>query len=59
MYEFELHKVMHAELVRRADAERLAREARRAERAARGSARKERERTVSADRERQRFAPAA
>ncbi|MFG2597469.1 hypothetical protein [Streptomyces sp. NPDC048462] len=59
MYEFELHKVMQAELIRRADAERLAREARRADRAARSSARKERERTVSADSDRQRFAHAA
>lgn len=59
MYEFELHKVMQAELIRRADAERLAREARRADRAVRSSARKERERTVSADSDRQRFAHAA
>ncbi|MGN5636925.1 hypothetical protein [Streptomyces sp. AC154] len=59
MYEYELHKVMQAELIRRADAERLAREARRAERAVRSTARKERERTVSADSDRQRFAHAA
>lgn len=59
MYEYELQKIMQAELIRRAAAERLAREARRAGRAARSSARKERERTVSADRERQRFAHAA
>ncbi|WNI29058.1 hypothetical protein [Streptomyces sp. ITFR-6] len=59
MYEYELHKVMQAELIRRADAERLAREVRRAERAARSTARKERERTVSADSDRQRFAHAA
>lgn len=59
MYEYELHKVMQAELIRRADAERLAREARRAERAARSTAREERERTVSADSDRQRFAHAA
>ncbi|MEV0919793.1 hypothetical protein AB0I93_36820 [Streptomyces sp. NPDC049967] len=59
MYEYELQKIMQAELIRRADAERLAREARRAGRAARGSARKERERTVSADSDRQRFVHAA
>ncbi|MFJ1898198.1 MULTISPECIES: hypothetical protein [unclassified Streptomyces] len=59
MYEYELHKVMQAELIRRADAERLAREARRADRAARSSARQERGGKVSADRERQRFAHAA
>ncbi|MER5275674.1 hypothetical protein ABT025_07945 [Streptomyces sp. NPDC002809] len=59
MYELELHKVMAAELVRRADNERLVREARRARKAARGSARQEREGTVSADRDRERFAHAA
>ncbi|MFJ4898711.1 MULTISPECIES: hypothetical protein [unclassified Streptomyces] len=59
MYEYELQKIMQAELIRRADAERLAREARRAGRAARGSARKERERTVSTDSDRQRFVHAA
>ncbi|MGC5397366.1 hypothetical protein ACPXCP_16675 [Streptomyces sp. DT20] len=59
MYEYELQKIMQAELIRRADAERLAREARRAGRAARGSGRKERERTVSADSDRQRFVHAA
>ncbi|MER7724305.1 hypothetical protein [Streptomyces sp. NPDC096323] len=57
MYELELHKIMAAELHRRADNERLVREARRARKAARVSARQERERTVSADRER--FAHAA
>lgn len=59
MYALELHKVMQAELIRRADSERLIREVRRARRAARGSARKERERTVSADRDQERFAHAA
>ncbi|MFD7866861.1 hypothetical protein [Streptomyces sp. NPDC057682] len=57
MYELELHKIMAAELVRRAATERLAREARRAARKARRSARHEDEGTVSTDRER--FAPAA
>ncbi|WP_406455082.1 hypothetical protein OG782_26650 [Streptomyces sp. NBC_00876] len=59
MYELELHKIMEAELIRRADNARLVREARRAHRAARGSARKEGERTVSADTDRERFAHAA
>ncbi|WP_327708716.1 hypothetical protein OG912_07630 [Streptomyces sp. NBC_00464] len=59
MYELELHKIMAAELVRRADNERLVREARRAGKAARISARQERERTVSANRDRERFAHAA
>uniref|UniRef100_A0AAU2VLQ8 Uncharacterized protein n=1 Tax=Streptomyces sp. NBC_00008 TaxID=2903610 RepID=A0AAU2VLQ8_9ACTN len=59
MYEYELQKIVHAELIRRADAERLAREARRADRAARGSARKEHERKVSTDSDRQRFVHAA
>ncbi|MFF5335014.1 hypothetical protein [Streptomyces sp. NPDC013181] len=47
MFEFELQKVMHAELLRRADLQRLAGEARRARRAARRSARHEPGRTVS------------
>lgn len=59
MYTLELQKIRQAELIRRADTERLVREARRADRAARGSARKERERTVSADGERERFTHAA
>ncbi|MFD7714812.1 hypothetical protein [Streptomyces sp. NPDC059814] len=59
MFTLEFQKIRQAELIRRADNERLIREARRADRAARGSARKERERTVSADRERERFAHAA
>ncbi|WP_393060838.1 hypothetical protein [Streptomyces sp. LN549] len=59
MYQLELHKIMAAELVRRADNERLALEARRARKAARSSASQERERTVSADRGRERFAHAA
>lgn len=59
MYELELHKVMQAELIRRADNERLVREARRARRVTRGSAGKEHERTVSTDRDRGRFAHAA
>lgn len=62
MYELELHKIMAAELVRRADNERLVREARRARKAARASARQERqerERTVSADSGRERFVHAA
>lgn len=59
MYELELHKIMAAELVRRADNERLVREARRARKAARGSARQERGRAVSADSDRERFAHAA
>ncbi|MCM2411523.1 MULTISPECIES: hypothetical protein [unclassified Streptomyces] len=59
MYELELHKIMQAELIRRADNERLIREVRRNRRANRGSARKEAERTVSADRDRERFAHAA
>ncbi|MET7643340.1 hypothetical protein ABZS83_06765 [Streptomyces sp. NPDC005426] len=59
MYELELHKIMAAELIRRAADERLVREARRARKAARVSARQEHERTVSADRERERFAHAA
>lgn len=59
MYELELHKIMAAELVRRADGERLVREARRVRKAARGSARQERGRTVSADSDRERFAHAA
>ncbi|MFJ6465864.1 hypothetical protein ACIQM0_33370 [Streptomyces sp. NPDC091387] len=59
MFTLEFQKIRQAELIRRADNERLIREARRADRAARSSARKERERTVSADRERERFAHAA
>ncbi|MEU1346173.1 hypothetical protein ACFYPA_08655 [Streptomyces sp. NPDC005775] len=59
MYELELHKIMAAELIRRADNDRLVREARRARRAARLSARQERGRTVSADSGRERFAHAA
>ncbi|MEV0574556.1 hypothetical protein [Streptomyces sp. NPDC050392] len=59
MYELEIHKVLSAELIRRADRERLVREARRARRAARGSAGQEAERTVSADQDRERFAHAA
>ncbi|MFD0026388.1 hypothetical protein [Streptomyces sp. NPDC058382] len=51
MYGLEIHKIMQDELIRRADNERLIREARRARRAARGTGGKERERTVSADRE--------
>ncbi|MEU2433352.1 hypothetical protein ABZ611_28345 [Streptomyces sp. NPDC007861] len=60
MFAYELHQVMQAELVRRADAERLLREARRARRAARLSARRsagnDPERPVST---RSRFARAA
>ncbi|MFB7558741.1 hypothetical protein [Streptomyces brevispora] len=59
MYELELHKIRHAELIRRADNQRLIREARRAGRAVRRSARKERERMVNAARERERFTHAA
>ncbi|MFE9815482.1 hypothetical protein [Streptomyces sp. NPDC005773] len=59
MYELELHKIREAELVRRAAAERLVREARRARKATRGSARQERERKVSAGTDRERFAHAA
>ncbi|MEU8702384.1 hypothetical protein AB0C61_32920 [Streptomyces sp. NPDC048680] len=59
MFTLEFQKIRQAELIRRADNERLIREARRADRAARSSARKEREGTVSADRERERFAHAA
>ncbi|MFD8690647.1 hypothetical protein [Streptomyces sp. NPDC059651] len=59
MYELELHKIMAAELVRRADNQRLVREARRAHKEARGTARRERERTVSAERDREQFAHAA
>lgn len=59
MYELELHKIMAAELVRRAHNERLVREARRARKAARSSARQERGRTVSAEGDRERFTHAA
>ncbi|MFC5804825.1 hypothetical protein [Streptomyces formicae] len=40
MFAYELHQVMQAELIRRADAERLLREARQARRSARLSARR-------------------
>ncbi|MFF1921447.1 hypothetical protein ACFVW8_12840 [Streptomyces sp. NPDC058221] len=59
MYALELHKIVQADLIRRADNERLLREARRARRAARGTAREDRERKVSADGGRERFAHAA
>ncbi|MER8085357.1 hypothetical protein ACFVZR_14760 [Streptomyces sp. NPDC058316] len=56
MYTLELHQVKAAELLRRAERERLAGEARRARRAARRTARdavrKEAERPVSTDRDR-------
>ncbi|MFB6715426.1 MULTISPECIES: hypothetical protein [unclassified Streptomyces] len=61
MYTLELHQVKEAELLRRAERERLAGEARRARRAARRTARdavhKEAEGPVSTDRDR--FAHAA
>jgi len=59
MFEFELHKIRHAELLRRAGAERLAGEVDRSRRAARRSARKESGRTVSTGGLRDRFTHAA
>ncbi|WP_405900044.1 hypothetical protein OG242_23510 [Streptomyces sp. NBC_00727] len=59
MFEYELHKVMHAELLRRAGAERLAGEVHRSRRAARRTARKEGGRTVSTSGIRDRFTHAA
>ncbi|MCX4446671.1 hypothetical protein ACIOEZ_06005 [Streptomyces sp. NPDC087866] len=62
MFEYELHKVMHAELLRRADLQRLAGEATRARRSrrdARRTARKEAEGPVSTGGERDRFTHAA
>ncbi|WP_241990097.1 MULTISPECIES: hypothetical protein [unclassified Streptomyces] len=59
MYEFELHKILHAELLRRADLRRLADEARRSRRFARRSGRQEPGRTVSSGGVRDRFTPAA
>ncbi|THA68070.1 hypothetical protein E6P78_13865 [Streptomyces sp. A0958] len=47
MYELELHKIMQAELLRRADRQRLIGAARRARRSARRSSRQEAERPVS------------
>ncbi|MEV5606010.1 hypothetical protein AB0L33_31695 [Streptomyces sp. NPDC052299] len=58
MFAYELHKVMHAELLRRADLQRLAGEATRARRARR-TPRKESGRTVSTSGVRDRFTPAA
>ncbi|MFC8536349.1 hypothetical protein ACFUJY_20690 [Streptomyces sp. NPDC057249] len=58
MFEYELHKVMHAELLRRADLRRLAGEATRARRSRR-TLRKESGRTVSTGGVRDRFTPAA
>ncbi|MGC4945126.1 hypothetical protein ACLQ2N_02770 [Streptomyces sp. DT224] len=55
MFEYELHKVMHAELLRRADLRRLAGEVTRARR----TLRKESGRTVSTVGVRDRFTPAA
>ncbi|MEU2021198.1 hypothetical protein ABZ565_03285 [Streptomyces sp. NPDC016469] len=63
MFEYELHKVMHAELLRRADLQRLAGEATRARRtsrrAARRIARQEAEGPVSTGGVRDRFTHAA
>ncbi|MEW1887508.1 hypothetical protein ACGFR6_18895 [Streptomyces sp. NPDC048567] len=63
MFEYELHKVMHAELLRRADLQRLAGEATRARRvtrrAARRTARQEAEGPVSTGGVRDRFTHAA
>ncbi|MGW1030437.1 hypothetical protein ACWD4J_43545 [Streptomyces sp. NPDC002577] len=47
MFEYEMHEVRHAELIRKAERGRLLREAREARRAARRSARDEGERRVS------------
>ncbi|WP_185992824.1 hypothetical protein [Streptomyces sp. 130] len=58
MFEYELHKVMHAELIRRAGLQRLAREAYRARRARRNLP-EESGRTVSTSGVRDRFTPAA
>ncbi|NED11943.1 hypothetical protein [Streptomyces sp. SID9124] len=59
MFEYELHKIMHAELLRRASLERLAGEAKRSRRAARRTAREEGGRTVSTNGIRDRFTHAA
>ncbi|THA31966.1 hypothetical protein E6R18_15200 [Streptomyces sp. A1277] len=59
MYELELHKIMQAELLRRADHRRLLVEARRARRSGGRSPRQEDGRTVSTGGERRRFTPAA
>ncbi|WLQ36430.1 hypothetical protein P8A18_24690 [Streptomyces castrisilvae] len=59
MYELELHKIMQAELVRRADHQRLVREARGARRSARGSAHQDGERPVSTAGAWERFTHAA
>ncbi|MGQ4490600.1 hypothetical protein LRE75_12435 [Streptomyces sp. 372A] len=58
MFEYELHKAMHAERLRRADLQRLAGEATRARRARR-TLRKESGRTVSTGGVRDRFTHAA
>ncbi|WP_405938983.1 hypothetical protein OG338_22150 [Streptomyces sp. NBC_00726] len=62
MFEYELHKAMHAELLRRADLQRLAGEATRARRArrdARRTVRQEPEGPVSTGGVRDRFTHAA
>ncbi|WP_203600831.1 hypothetical protein [Streptomyces sp. SID9727] len=58
MFEYELHKAMHAELLRRAGLQRLAGEATRARRSRR-TLRKESGRTVSTGGVRDRFTHAA
>ncbi|MCX0246188.1 MULTISPECIES: hypothetical protein [Streptomyces] len=58
MFDYEIHKVMHAELLRRADLQRLAGEATRARRTRR-TLRKKSGRTVSTSGVRDRFTPAA
>lgn len=57
MYDYELHQVNAAELIRRADAQRTVRQALLARRAARRSGREDPEGRVSTDRDR--FAHAA
>ncbi|MFE7788297.1 hypothetical protein [Streptomyces sp. NBC_01800] len=52
MYAYELHKIQEAELLRRAELERVVRQARRARRAARRSGRQEDEGAVSTFRNR-------
>ncbi|MEU8526296.1 MULTISPECIES: hypothetical protein [Streptomyces] len=51
MFEYELHRMNHAELVRQAAAHRLSREAVKARRAGRRSGRNESERQVSHERD--------
>ncbi|MFI8367015.1 hypothetical protein [Streptomyces sp. NPDC085466] len=52
MFEYELHRAAHAELVREAGVQRLGREAARAAKAARRAGRREPEGRVSAGRDR-------